>query len=58
MGQVIEFPKHEESVAYLTGETLLIAAEMQGRIIYDSQGSPIRAGELYEVTPHGVRRVA
>lgn len=59
MSKVIEFPrKKEECLAYLTGETLLIAAEMQGRMIYDLDGNPIREGELYEVTPNGAKRVA
>lgn len=56
--KVIPFPKQQESVAYLTGETLLLAEELQGVRIFDSDGNRVLPGELYEVTPEGARRVA
>ena len=61
MGQVIPIstPPLPAWQYYLYGETLLCAAKKANRLpLLDEAGKPVRPGELYEVTPTTIRRIA
>jgi hypothetical protein len=59
MGKVIEMKvTWLREPMYLTGETLLKIARPIGRVLFDTEGTPILREEFYEVSGEGIKRVA
>ena len=60
MGEVIEMrlPLEQHEAAYLTGRTLRIIAGIRGKVLFDTDGTPVLDDEFYEITSEGIKRVA
>jgi hypothetical protein len=59
MGKVIEMKiTWEREPMWLTGETLLRIALPLGRVLFDTNGTPVLREEFYEVSGEGIKRVA
>ncbi len=59
VAKIIEFkiPLQTSEVMYLTGETLLTLIEPRGVTVFDTAGTPVVAGEFYEITADGAKRI-
>ena len=58
MNDVIEMrlPLQEPEVMYLTGHTLLKLAAREGRVLFDTDGTPVLQTEFYKVSAQGIER--